>query len=172
MHPCVIIPPCLCRWVPIWPCTLVRGNYHAYCHQEQQRWATPGRALVLPHAVANAWCYCWPAASIWNKEREQLSMNAASCSTPAATFMDTSLCSTSAIVLAWLPARTQGPPHLRGLPLPSPLSHTCLWNTYNVKHLLQHTSKIDKTFTTYACNICVWALQYMQRLDKTLITYV
>jgi hypothetical protein len=33
-------------------------------------------------------------------------------------------------------------------------------------------SEADETFTTYACNICVWALQYMQYPDKTLATYV
>jgi hypothetical protein len=47
----------------------------------------------------------------------------------------------------------------------------CSWHTYNIIHLLQHTSKSDETFTTYACNICVWALQHMQYPDKTFATY-
>jgi hypothetical protein len=32
--------------------------------------------------------------------------------------------------------------------------------------------KKDETFRIYTCNICVWPLQHMQHLDKTLATYV
>jgi hypothetical protein len=45
-------------------------------------------------------------------------------------------------------------------------------NTYNMKHLLQHTSEIGETFETYGCNICVHPLQHMQHPDKTLATYI
>jgi hypothetical protein len=45
-------------------------------------------------------------------------------------------------------------------------------NTCNIKHLLEHKSEIDETFTIYSCNICVWSLQHMQHPDKTLAIYV
>jgi hypothetical protein len=63
-------------------------------------------------------------------------------------------------------------PRMRGPPLPAPTSRVCSWNTYNMKHLLQHKSKTDETFRTYSCNICVWPLQHMQHRDKTLTIYV
>jgi hypothetical protein len=43
-----------------------------------------------------------------------------------------------------------------------------------LKHLLQHTSEIDETFTynIRLQHIYMWTLQYMQHPDKTLATYV
>jgi hypothetical protein len=44
--------------------------------------------------------------------------------------------------------------YMRLLPMPANE------NTCNMKHLLRHTSETDETFETYACNICVYPLQY------------
>jgi hypothetical protein len=60
----------------------------------------------------------------------------------------------------------------QGPHLPAPPCRVCSCNTCNINHLLQHTSETHETFTTYVCNICVWALQHKQHLNKTLATYV
>jgi hypothetical protein len=80
--------------------------------------------------------------------------------------MDTSLCSAPPVVHA-------------GTAAPEGTTFACVpLSRLLIKHL-QHKNicynirpKKIKTFTTYACNICVWALQHMQHLDKTLATYV
>jgi hypothetical protein len=69
------------------------------------------------------------------------SIDAASCSTLAATPMDTALCSALAAAPASLPARTRGPLCPKGPPPPMPL-----------------VAPAHGTLTTYTCNICVWTL--------------
>jgi hypothetical protein len=59
-----------------------------------------------------------------------------------------------------------------GPPLPAPTYCAYSWDTCNMKHLLQHTYKIDETFRIYSCNIWVWPLQHMQHPDKTIATYI
>jgi hypothetical protein len=54
-----------------------------------------------------------------------------------------------------------------GAPFPRLLMNTC-----NIKHLLQHMSETDETFTTCVCNICIWPLSHMQHPDKTIATYI
>jgi hypothetical protein len=66
----------------------------------------------------------------------------------------------------WGPLRLRGPPPLRLLPAPA-------HGTLAIKNnLLQLSSEIDETFTTYYCNICLQPLQHMQHPDKTFATYI
>jgi hypothetical protein len=99
-------------------------------------------------------------------------IDAASCSVPATTPMDITLCFVPTVVPSSLPTRTWGLLCPTGLPSPAPPCHACSWNTCNIKAFA--ATYVQNRWNIY--NIC-WqhmcmALHYMQHPIKTLATYV
>jgi hypothetical protein len=74
--------------------------------------------------------------------------------------IDTALCSTPVAASFMLP-RTRGDHYAQGDHLClRPLAMPAHGAYFNVKYLLQHTSKIDETFITYSRNMCMGTAAY------------